>query len=272
MKRFLFLTSLILFISCSSSPKAIITAEIKDAEDQMVYLTEALGYDAKVKTVTDSVKMVDGVFTFSLDNASARRATITFAESKRYFDIVIEEGTQTIKCDFGKNSGVSIKGTFIADKINEFKARQRPFNAKIISNSNDIKKIRTECRAKDLSTEETEELLAPYRAIYNNYKDSLVMIEMAMIEGNKDNLFSVYQNTTDTYNTVREIDEVIAKIPENLRDNGLFDFIARRRAALARVDVGAMAPDFTMKTLDGEDFTLSSLKGKVVLINTWAST
>ena len=34
---------------------------------------------------------------------------------------------------------------------------------------------------------------------------------------------------------------------------------------------GSQAPDFTLKTLDGQEVTLSSLKGKVVLLNFWAT-
>ncbi len=32
-----------------------------------------------------------------------------------------------------------------------------------------------------------------------------------------------------------------------------------------------LAPDFTLRSLDGERFTLSSLRGKVVLLNFWAT-
>jgi cytochrome c biogenesis protein CcmG/thiol:disulfide interchange protein DsbE len=34
---------------------------------------------------------------------------------------------------------------------------------------------------------------------------------------------------------------------------------------------GTPAPDFTLKTLDGKDVTLSSLKGKAVMVNFWAT-
>lgn len=34
---------------------------------------------------------------------------------------------------------------------------------------------------------------------------------------------------------------------------------------------GSQAPDFTLKTLDGQEVSLSSLKGKVVLLNFWAT-
>lgn len=33
----------------------------------------------------------------------------------------------------------------------------------------------------------------------------------------------------------------------------------------------ALAPDFTLKTLDGQDMTLSKLRGKVVLLDFWAT-
>lgn len=45
-------------------------------------------------------------------------------------------------------------------------------------------------------------------------------------------------------------------------------------AAIAQstlVKVGDMAPDFTVEMLDGSTLTLSSLKGKVVLVNFWAT-
>ena len=34
---------------------------------------------------------------------------------------------------------------------------------------------------------------------------------------------------------------------------------------------GNVAPDFTLKTIDGKDFSLSSLKGKYVVIDFWGS-
>lgn len=41
--------------------------------------------------------------------------------------------------------------------------------------------------------------------------------------------------------------------------------------ALAEVRGGAQAPDFTLKTLKGDTLQLSALRGKVVLLDFWAS-
>ena len=37
------------------------------------------------------------------------------------------------------------------------------------------------------------------------------------------------------------------------------------------VKVGSVAPDFTMQTIDGKPFSLSELKGRVVVLDFWAS-
>ena len=42
-------------------------------------------------------------------------------------------------------------------------------------------------------------------------------------------------------------------------------------SVIASAQVGTKAPDFTLKNADGQDVTLSDLKGKVVLVNFWAT-
>ena len=46
---------------------------------------------------------------------------------------------------------------------------------------------------------------------------------------------------------------------------------AQKKAHLEGVETGMAAPEFTMPTFDGDTFNLSDLRGKVVLINFWAS-
>lgn len=46
---------------------------------------------------------------------------------------------------------------------------------------------------------------------------------------------------------------------------------AQKKSHLQGVEPGMTAPEFTMPTVDGDTFNLSDLRGKVVLINFWAS-
>ena len=48
-------------------------------------------------------------------------------------------------------------------------------------------------------------------------------------------------------------------------------FLGLRRAQQGPVGIGQRAPDFTLATFDSQQYRLSELKGKVVLINFWAS-
>ncbi len=44
------------------------------------------------------------------------------------------------------------------------------------------------------------------------------------------------------------------------------------KAASGTARVGSPAPDFTLRLLNGQSVTLTSLKGKPVLVNFWSST
>lgn len=48
-------------------------------------------------------------------------------------------------------------------------------------------------------------------------------------------------------------------------------FVGLLRAQEGSISVGSQVPDFTLTTFEGEQIKLSSLRGKVVVVNFWAS-
>ena len=48
-------------------------------------------------------------------------------------------------------------------------------------------------------------------------------------------------------------------------------FFGLRRTQQGPVEIGRVAPDFTLTTFDGQEIRLSEQKGKVVVLNFWAS-
>jgi len=52
---------------------------------------------------------------------------------------------------------------------------------------------------------------------------------------------------------------------------GLIWVFLLTQCAKEKKSLSALAPDFTLKTLDGEEIILSQLKGKVVLLDFWAT-
>jgi peroxiredoxin len=68
-----------------------------------------------------------------------------------------------------------------------------------------------------------------------------------------------------------ELEEIVKKFPAELDSS---EYVIRLKARIAdqkRIAIGAEAPDFTMNDPEGKPIQLSSLRGKIVLLDFWAS-
>jgi peroxiredoxin len=70
---------------------------------------------------------------------------------------------------------------------------------------------------------------------------------------------------------VSELDPLYNGLSQNLKDMENGKSIKRSIDALKPTAIGAMAPDFTQNDVNGAPISLSSFKGKYVLIDFWAS-
>jgi thiol-disulfide isomerase/thioredoxin len=85
-------------------------------------------------------------------------------------------------------------------------------------------------------------------------------------------VMAAYTINSTAYNltTPEMVDSVLTLIAD-APANAFTDKLVERRDALAKTAVGVEAPDFTQAQRDGTPLSLSSLKGKLVLIDFWAS-
>ena len=68
-----------------------------------------------------------------------------------------------------------------------------------------------------------------------------------------------------------EIEELYARMPASLRTNAYGQALNARLERGRQFRVGAQAADFTKKTLDGQEVSLSQWRGKYVLLDFWGS-
>ena len=74
------------------------------------------------------------------------------------------------------------------------------------------------------------------------------------------------------YSTIMPNSTYISEMREKIKaDEDAIAQQAAMEAASKKIDVGTIAPDFTQKTPQGVDLSLSSLQGQVVLLDFWAS-
>jgi len=66
------------------------------------------------------------------------------------------------------------------------------------------------------------------------------------------------------------INPIFEGFTQEVKDSRFGKELSERLDRMAKLAVGAVAPDFTLTTKDGADYTLSAQKGKVVLVDFWA--
>ena len=93
-----------------------------------------------------------------------------------------------------------------------------------------------------------------------------------MLEKSGDNLFSVYIRTAGMEQLdLPRLKALYETLSEEARQWEPAKLLAARIASLEQVNEGAMAPDFTLPTPEGKDVSLYELKGKLKIVDFWAS-
>ena len=69
----------------------------------------------------------------------------------------------------------------------------------------------------------------------------------------------------------QELKQVYDGLSDDVKQYGDCEEIVKELTALERVQPGKQAPDFTANDINGKPFTMSSLKGHVVIADFWAS-
>jgi thiol-disulfide isomerase/thioredoxin len=120
----------------------------------------------------------------------------------------------------------------------------------------------------------SNDALAKYRtemAAFGDYSEMEAHVNKTIID-NPGTVFAanLLLGGAHSLTTPAEIDSVL-NIIAGAPANAFSDQLKERRGLLAASAVGQPAPDFTQNQPDGTPFSLLSLKGKLVLIDFWAS-
>ncbi|WP_341214894.1 TlpA disulfide reductase family protein [uncultured Wocania sp.] len=68
-----------------------------------------------------------------------------------------------------------------------------------------------------------------------------------------------------------KLDSILNAYPDSYKETSLFKNLHERAEIMKNVQIGAIAPDFTMPDVDGNPIALSSFRGKYILLDFWAS-
>lgn len=249
---FLFLTLVISGWNCgdgaSSTAKApangaILQGKIVDAGDMKMFLDE-WHFDNTTNVLGYTDIKADGSFELPLDKGlqmgiyrmriGAKKAFLAFDGSEKNIEI---NGDLTSFDQFG----FEVKG---ANSANQFMAQVK----KAVADPSDLQSIKTSAESAANPIVGAYMAMAFYRGnedLLSSYKE----INAKLQRTNKDSKYS------------KDFNQFIASIEQQIA-------VRKANASLA---VGQVAPDINLPSPNGKNYKLSDLKGKVVLLDFWAS-
>lgn len=264
MKRFILFFSVILFFSYSSAAQDssyVINGNLEKIKSGTIFLN----IYKPGETFKDSAVIKKGKFQFTGFVSSPYFASLTMPERQNdYYTFYIEPVTMEISGRGDSLRLLSVKGSSINADDKLLKERMKTITKWEDADSKIYEQAYKDKNRKvmDSLDDVDNEILAAKRkvvaAFVKDYPKSM-RAAMAIVEN-----YSYYAEASDVEPLYNELDPKIKNSPKGAEIKKMID-------TYAKVAIGKPAPDITQFTPDSTQLSLSSLKGKYVLIDFWAS-
>ncbi|MDR0509924.1 MAG: AhpC/TSA family protein [Rikenellaceae bacterium] len=219
--------------------------------------------DNSAQTKVDSATLAGGKFGFRLANDYPDRAFLSI-DGKRY-PFIKEQGKIVVVVDLVGDGTFTVSGTETNNRIKALNDGLAGYNGQLKELNSKLSALRSEGNGK---TPVFDSLYAVYQSVYEKRSEQTAQT----VRESANTIFAAYQLNNNAYSltTPQMVDSVLT-IVGSAPANAFTDKLKERRAILAATAIGQPALDFTQERPDGTPFTFSSLKGKLVLIDFWAS-
>jgi len=230
------------------------------------YLTYAVGD----RPMVDSAVVKNGAFTFkgTVSEPGAGHLFLThqgepLQKSRDQAIVYLEKGTIKLATP-DSAAKATVTGTPLNAAAAQLRARQKPLGEEVKA----LGKLYTAARA-----QQDQAALTALEAKFDANGAAQQKIAADFVAAHPDDRFSLFalRQAVGYAPRAAEYSALFEKLSPRLRATPQGQKITAQIAKLQAVALGATAPDFTQNTPEGQPLTLSSLRGKYVLIDFWAS-
>jgi len=261
----LIMMAAIAFVSCKDKSKFVINGEFQHATPQSkVYLysiekTNALPLDSTVLSEK-------GEFKFSHATPGVDFFKITAGQNE--YMIIAKNGDEVkLSADLeDKNMHYKVSGAEEADKLEALNVTKNKYMTSIGAIQ---KEFEDQVEKEPSKRTQIMENISPR---YTQEIEKLNEEILKFAKANTESLAGFYAiNLLNPSEYEQEMVTYADQIKTTFGNNEAVKEFLSRTAKLKTVQIGAIAPDFTMNTIDGKEVKLSGFKGKYVLLDFWAS-
>lgn len=238
--------------------------------------TKAIAYgfqsdnDTCIEILEEYTDFKDGKFAFSVSDEPGELFMADKADFISFIQIYLAKDERVVF--EGTMGDYKISGTKFYQDMGEYHNLVKAYD----------KRLRDVLRAMEAAEKEGTEPLEDYTAVKQECDSIKSDIGLEFIRQHPDSDFSAY---LVCYLRKSLFEEGLSQLTDRARNGKikyLIDKTVERYAsdaaqmeayenAKGKIHIGAQAPDFTLKTIDGGDFTLSSLRGRYVMLDFWGT-
>lgn len=254
---------LLVFLAAACGPakdRFTLSGTVKGADTGMVYL-QKIDQDKWVNV--DSAKLEKGAFTFKGKVTAPEMWHILMMDGQVMVPVFIENAPITVEIYADSVEKSTVTGSATHDIYKSYLALNDKINVRMDSVYEDYKKAK-----------EAHDTAAMKRAdSVSNLLDGEMKKQLVdFVKSHPATVVSPYLVVRNSWQfELPELEEVAASLDTSLASTTYAQNISKRIAILKSVEVGQTAPDFEMADSTGKQVRLSSLKGKVLLVDFWAS-
>lgn len=242
-----------------------IEADIENLDDTTQIQLKKL-HQQKTEVIDKETALPDQKFVMNTRIETAGFYQLSESEGN-YMIIIAEPGeTISIQVDMDNFSRPEIKGSPGSELFYEF----LPEIVRLQEKKDSLEDVYTKLRHSDdtVTQEQKENLINAYN---ETKKDGQKVIKQ-MIMKNKESLVGLmFVDQLDAKENIELLEGYAKNLNEKYPDNKFVQNFYKQMTNETRIKIGEPAPEIELPTPDGENMQLSDLKGKVVLIDFWAS-
>ncbi|UNY98094.1 AhpC/TSA family protein [Zhouia spongiae] len=266
MKKLAFLILAVVITACNGVEKntynvTVDAASVKDSTN--VYLQKAEGNTPP--QIIDTLQVIDGKITFSGKAETPSVHVLAIEGTRGAIPFIAEEGNINIIAYKDSLNASVVSGTSSNDDFTKFLQGTKEMAKKVAVLRQEFNTARQQNDTISMKT--LQEAFADIQEENKEY-------ELNFIKENPNSFISllvmerVLQSGAHGPEVLSPIFDTFA---ENLKQMEQGQKISEKLTELNKLSVGAIAPDFTAPTVEGDSLTLSKTKGKVTLIDFWAA-
>ncbi len=250
-----------MFTACNQKEKFTVTGEIEGVKGE-VYLAKVVGRN--VENI-DTTKIEGGKFVFKGSVEEPDQYVILFKENPpARVSLFLENSVINIKGDLkNPQEAPKITGSATQDVVDKYMEAMKPFQERDVA-------IRKEGAA--LNQTKDEEGLKELRKKFDDLQEEVKVAVKNFIRSNNKSVVAAIIVASQRLNTIEDIKAHVELLDPSVRKHKSLENFNKVLDNGKNVEIGKVAPDFTLKDMDDNEISLSSYLGKgYVLVDFWAS-